>query len=108
MRCLCGFDNLFIRGVKVAVTDIFHYRTLKQPCILKHHAEIGAELVAAHRINIRAVKINVTGIYVIETHKQVDNRCFARTGGAYNGRDRACRRHNVKIIYKRHIGQISE
>lgn len=71
----CGLrraDDLLARAALTSVGDILHYRALKQPCVLEHHAEYAAQIFARDRADIVPVEKNFASVYVIEAHEQVD------------------------------------
>ena len=79
MRRFRRSDNLLIRGVQPAVTDIFHDSSVEQPGILQHHAEQFPQFTSVKIFDIMAVDQDLTGIDVVEPHQQFDHGRLAGT-----------------------------
>ena len=56
VRGLGRLDDLLLGGVRVAERDVLADRALEQPRVLEHHADVGAEVVAAHVRDVVAVE----------------------------------------------------
>ncbi len=81
----CGFFDLLHRSVFLAVNDIFKYRSVEEPRILKHHRVRTAKRFSRYIARFRSIHANFAAVYVVKTHKQIDYRCFARARRTYDG-----------------------
>ena len=74
MRSASGRDDLLARGIRFAVRDVVVNGALEQPCILQHHAKRSAQARARDVARLDAVQLNATGIHVVKSQQQVDQR----------------------------------
>ncbi len=56
--CFCRSFNLFIGGIRIAITNVFANRAFKQPRILQHHAHHRAQIIAVKFANIVCTNAN--------------------------------------------------
>src|SRR5260370_5969795 len=84
--CRSGcLDNLCVRGVLPSIGDILTDGPVKEPCILKHHAECAAQVSTFDMRNIYAIHQNPTTIDFVEAHQQIDQGGLARACRTDNG-----------------------
>ena len=82
---VAGGDYLLPRCVRTAVGDVVGYGAAEEPCVLKHHAEQRADIVARSLGNVVAVDAYAAAVDIVKSHEQVDYRGLARAGGADDG-----------------------
>ena len=85
MGGLCCLDYLLIGCVQLAVTDIIHDGSVKQPGILENHSKHPAQITAVKILNIMAVDQNLAVVDIIEAHQQLDHSSLAGASGSDNG-----------------------
>ena len=91
MGSLCGGNDFFICRVQSAVPDILHNGTLKQPCVLQHHAERFPQLVAVEVPHIMAVQQDRTAADIIAGASHLITQLFFDNDSFYDFRYRAAR-----------------
>ena len=89
MSALGGFDNLLARSSWATVSDVFRYRALEQPSVLQHHAKGAAQACARVVTRRTTIDRNATGIDIVKTQQQVDERRLAAARGADQGKAHA-------------------
>jgi hypothetical protein len=99
-----GFNHFGIAYAFLAVNDVFPDRALKQPCILKDHAELLVNIFTCKFAYRGAVDEYVATFDFIEAHVQIDRRCLARAGWPDNGDFLAGSCFCRKIMNDCHIG----
>ena len=108
MGCLgCRYD-LLIRSIQLAVPDIFHNRTLKQPGVLQYHAEVFPKVAAVEFLYIMPVHLNGALIYIIETHQQFYHGGLAGTCRSYNRNGLSGLHLTGEILYNNFVRCIAE
>ena len=80
MSCLRCLYNLFLRGIWFAISDILPNCSGAEPGILKHHPISSPQIMSCHIPNICAIYTDLTGIHIIESHQQIDDRCLTTPG----------------------------
>ena len=82
---LCSGNNFFFGCVFVAVTQIFHNRSVEQPAVLKNHSVAFSEVVTGDIHNVNTVNADFAAVRVIKSHKKIDECCLAATCRTDNG-----------------------
>ena len=83
MRRLRGRYDFFIRGIKPAVTYIFHYSALEKPCILEYHSKRFPQAASVVIFDTMSVQPYFSGVNIIKSHQKLNHCCLARTGRSY-------------------------
>ena len=107
-HCFAGFYHLFICHAFFGINDIFTNGSFKQPCILKHHAELTAQILSFHILRWCSVNQYISGICLIKTHQQINHCCFSRSGRSDNRNFLPCFRLYRKIFYNHFVFIISK
>ena len=108
---VCGFgrfDDLFIRGIQTAVPDIFHNGSLKQPGVLKYHAENLTQLAAVEIAYIGAIHQDSAAVHIVKTHQKLHHSGFSCAGRPYDGYGLAGLHGTVKVMDNNFIRIITE
>ena len=77
MRGFCGLDDFFIGCVGFAVCDVFTHRAFFESSVLQHHSVASAERFSRDFGYVLAFHFDLAAVGVVETHEQIDERCFA-------------------------------
>ena len=80
MCFLCCLDDLFIRCRGTPHPDVVADRTAAQPRILQYHTKGTPQRLALHIPDISTSDADGTGIDIIETHQQIDQRRLSTAG----------------------------
>ncbi len=81
----CGFVNLVFAGVESAVCDVVADRAAEEPGVLQNHADVLAQVGAAHLRDVDVVESDSAGVDFVEAHEQVYQGGLAGTGGPDDG-----------------------
>ena len=108
IRGPAGTLNLLKRRVFFAISNVFIDRSGKQPSVLQNHRIGPAQAPARQCGNILAVHQNCSGLWVVKTHEQVDERSLARSGRPHNGSQASRLRVKAQSVNDRLPRQIAK
>ena len=94
MRRLRSCYDFFIRGIKPAVTYIFHYSALEKPCILEYHSKRFPQTASVIIFDTMSVQSYFSGINIIKSHQKLNHCCLTCTG----------RSHYRNLLTRSHMG----
>ena len=77
IRVFSRFLYLLVGGVKVAVGDIFFYRSAENEHVLRYYADIATKIVQTHILYIHAVDGDFTRIYIVKSRDKIAKRSLA-------------------------------
>ena len=77
LRRFCRLNDLLVRRVQAAVTDVLHDGAAVKPRVLQNHAEFFSEVAAGKLRDVFAVKADPAGFKVVEAHKKLYHSRFA-------------------------------
>ncbi len=103
VRFFGGGDYFFVRRVLFAVSDIFAYRTVEQPGVLKDHAEIFTKFAAFEFIYRYAVYANFSAFDVVKAHQEIYERRLSATRGSHYGDSLTVLDVEIEVFDKRFI-----
>ncbi len=75
----CRCDHLLVRGVQLAIPDIFHHGCRKQMRILQYDTKGTAQVCFLDLIDIDVIISDLTILNIIKPIDQIRDRCLART-----------------------------
>ncbi len=84
MGSFCSRNHFFIGSIQPSVTDILHNRSLKQPCVLKHHTKAFSKLASVKFPDIVPIHFDAPAVHIIKAHQKLYHRRFPCTGRPYN------------------------
>ena len=84
MSSLGSRHDFFVRCIQVAITDILHDTSLKEPGILQYHTKMLAQIAASKGADILSIDLDTTVIHIIKTHQKCDHGRLAGTGRTYD------------------------
>ena len=90
LRRFCRLNDLLVRRVQAAVTDVLHDGAAVKPRVLQNHAEFFSEVAAGKLRDVLAVKVDPAGFKVVEAHEKLYHSRFACTRRADNSDFLAC------------------
>ena len=82
--CLCRFYHFLISCLRLTHFDIIADRTGFQPCFLQYHTIGRTQALSCHITDICLIDADLTAVYIIKTHQQVDDRCLTTTCRPYD------------------------
>ena len=80
---LSSLDTIFVRCVQFAVTDVVHYSTRKQVCVLQNHTKRSSEVSLLDLVDVDAVVSDLTVGNIVESVDEVGNCCLTCTCRTY-------------------------
>ena len=108
VRALGGFDNLFTRGIRATVSDIFRHRALEQPRILQHHAKGAAQACARVVTRGATIDYDAPSIDIVKAQQQVDERRLATARGTDEGKAHTGLGIDADILQQFAVGHIAK
>ena len=90
------------------ISQIVRYGSLKEPCVLKNHAEPVPQLPSGHVADIRSVHCDGAAVCLIEAHEQVYQGGLAGAGGAHDGHFLAGLYRQIYVLHQHVAGSIAE
>ena len=79
-------DDLFISCIRLSKTDVVSHGSALDPGILQYHAKAASERMSGYFPDVFSIHQDLSFIYVIETHQQV-NKCRLTASGRTNDCD---------------------
>ena len=104
LRRFCRLNDLLVRRVQAAVTDVLHDGAAVKPRVLQNHAEFFSEVAAGKLRDVLAVKVDPAGFKVVEAHEKLYHSRFACTRRADNSDLLACFYIGGEIVDDRLVG----
>ena len=108
MRALGRLDNLFACGIGTTVSDVLGHRAFEQPSVLQHHTKGTAQACARVVTRRTAIDRNATGIDIVKTQQQIDERCLSAARGANEGKAHAGLSLDADVLQQLAIGHIAK
>lgn len=69
---LGGVENLTVAGVGLSIEDVLQYRVIEDDGFLHYKRNRSSEVMEIHCLDIDSIQENLTLIWIIESHQQVD------------------------------------
>ena len=106
MSCLCRFNYFFLCCIRPTHYNIFTDCTTFKPRILQNHSIARPEWTSCKLPYINTRHIYWAAVYIIKSHKEVDNCCFTTSCRSYNGNFLTFFYMKIKIFNKLFIRDI--
>ena len=87
VRFLGSLNHFLMRGVGIAVEDVFLDGAIENMVLLKHQADVLAQVLGVILAQVDAIKGNRAQLRLIELVQQVDDGALARTRKTHQSRD---------------------
>src|SRR6185312_12524600 len=103
-----GLENLLVRRIGPAITDVVADGAVEEPGVLQHHAGLRPQLIAPQSRDVDAVEGDPALIQLVEAQDEVDERGLAGAGGTDDGNGVAGLGHQREVLDERLLRLISE
>ena len=80
-----GLDDLLAGGLRIGKGDVLFHRAIKEHGVLRHDADLAAQGIELHLIDVIAIDEDAAGARVIETRQHLGEGALAGTTGADDG-----------------------
>src|SRR3974390_1062241 len=80
-----GGFNVFLRHVRLAISDVVANCVVEQHCLLRNNANLCAERSESDVADVLPVDQDAPASHIEETRNQMDQRTLTGAAGAHNG-----------------------
>ena len=84
MGCLCGRNDLLVRGVRFSHRNVVPDASASKPGLLQHHTVVVPKALACQLLQRNIADFDRAAVHIIKTHQQIDQRRLAASISADN------------------------